>query len=353
MCEFVINLKEILRSFDKAKSFLSKKTKMCVVVKANAYGFGAPKICQLLNIKADYFAVARLSEFLKIENIAKKPVLILSPLFENEMKVAIEKGAELSIDSIEMLICANKIAGAKHKIAKVHLVLDTGMNRFGIKQLSELERFLCVLKEMKNVRLIGAYSHVYDATDAENVKLQREKFIAFKEVIIKNGFNPIFHFASSVPLKDKENQFDMVRLGFDEYYSETAKHMFVARVLETKQVFKGEKISYSGTFVASKDMKIAICSAGYADGLPRKMSNMGEVLICGQKVPIVGRVCMDVFMCDISNVLGAKVGEKVVIFGCQKESSISVCQVAEICDTIAYEIYTGITERVKRVYKWR
>lgn len=353
MCKFVINLKEILHSFDNAKSKLKKNVKICAVIKANAYGFGAQKISQLLNIKADYFAVARLCEFLKIENVSKKPVLILSPLFENEMKIAISRGAEISINSVEELVLANKIALCKQKTAKIHLVLDTGMNRFGIKNKSDLEQFLFVLKEMNGVKLVGAYSHVFSSNNAQDVSNQRQKFEDFKQIINSFGFFPIFHFASSSSLHDKENQFDMVRVGFDLYFSESQKHMLVAKILETKNVVKGETISYSGTFLAKENMKIAICSAGYADGLPRKMSNCGTVLVSGKEVPIVGTVCMDVFMCDISLVSDAKVGDEVVIFGNQKESSISVCKIAEICDTIAYEIYAGINERVKRVYKWR
>lgn len=353
MCEFVINLKEILKSFDKAKLYLKPNTKICVILKANAYGFGAMKICELLKHKADYFAVARLCEFLKIRELTKKPILILSPLFENEIKVAIENCAEISVGSIENLKQVNLIAKAKHKIAKIHIVLDTGMNRFGIKTTNELETMLNLISEMENVQVVGAYSHIYDADNVETTKNQRHVFLKFKLIFEKFGLKPIFHFANSVGLKTKENQFDMVRLGFDLYFSNLCLHRFSAKILEIKEVFEGENISYSSTFKATKNMKIAICSAGYADGVPRCLSNCGEVLVGGRRTRIVGRVCMDVFMVDVSENESVKIGDEVVIFGSQKQSSISVCQLAEKCDTIAYEIYTGISERVKRVYKWR
>lgn len=353
MCEFVINLKEILKSFDKAKSYLKPNTKICVILKANAYGFGARKICELLKHKADYFAVARLCEFLKIKELTKKPILILSPLFENEIKVAIENCADISVGSIENLKQVNLIAKAKHKTAKIHIVLDTGMNRFGIKTTNELETMLNLISEMKNVQVVGAYSHIYDADNVESTKNQRHVFLNFKLIFDKFGLKPIFHFANSEGLKTKENQFDMVRLGFDLYFSNLCLHRLSAKILEIKEVFEGENISYSSTFKATKNMKIAICSAGYADGVPRCLSNCGEVLVGGIKARIVGRVCMDVFMVDVSENESVKIGDEVVIFGSQKQSSISVCQLAEKCDTIVYEIYTGISERVKRVYKWR
>lgn len=353
MCEFVVNLKEILKSFDKAKSNLKKGVKVCTILKANAYGFGARKICSLLKLKSDYFAVARLSEFLKIKDLTTKPILILSPLTLNEIKIAVEQGGEISVGSVENLKFVNSVAKNKRKIAKIHIALDTGMNRFGFKSLSDLEKMLEMAEEMKYVQIVGAYSHIYDAENQKSTAKQREMFLNFKKQIEKHGLKPIFHFANSEGLKNIENQFDMVRLGFDLYYSVDNLHKFQANILEIKNVKKGENISYSHAYIAPCDMKIAICSAGYADGVPRCLSSKGKVLVCGKESKIVGRVCMDVLMCDISKIKVAKVGDEVVIFGKQKQSSISVCQVAENCDTIAYEIYTSISDRVKRVYKWR
>lgn len=352
MCEFVINLKEILNNFNRAKAKLEKNVKVCAVIKADAYGFGANKICQLLNIKADYFAVARLSEFLRIEKIAQKPILILSPLSERETKVAIERDAELSISSIERLRIANNIARAKHKKAKIHLVVDTGMNRFGLKTIAELKSFLKALNKLKNIELVGVYSHLFDAGDSQRTSLQNEKFNEFRSIILKFGFTPIFHLVNSIGLNDKQNQFDMVRLGLGIYHSKSNAHCFKAQIVELKDILKGEYIGYSGTFIAERQMRVAVCSAGYADGVPLAISNCGQVLVNGQKANVVGRVCMDCFMCDVSGV-GCEIGDEVVIFGGQKESVISVCELAHRCGTIEYEIYTGISDRVKRVYKWR
>ena len=354
MCVFRVDLKEILNNFNKVKSILDKKTKICVVAKANAYGFGIKKICSLLKLKADYFAVARLSEFLKIKELdIKKPILILSPLLENDMKVAIAQGAEIEISNLFMLEMANKIASRKKTLAKVHLKLDTGMSRYGIKDAKELCVILDKLKCMKNVELIGCFSHLCYAENKDISEKQREKFIEFKNIVKKYGFDPIFHLANSCGLKDKRNEFDMVRLGFDLYNSKSSKHSFEANIVEIKTIKKEEGISYNHEFVANKDMKIAVCSAGYADGVPRTLSNKAKVLIGNKQCDVVGNVCMDAFMANISEVCHAKVGDRVIIFGSDKENSISVCEMAQICDTIPYEIYTRISDRVKRVYKWR
>lgn len=353
MCEFEINLKEILKNFNEVKNCLGGNVKICVVVKANAYGFGAGKICQLLNHKADYFAVARLCEFLKIREMVSKPVLILSPLSETEMKVAVSKNAEISISDVESLVKVNKISKSKNKIAKIHVALDTGMNRFGIKTENDLKTFLRTLKKMKNVQVVGAFSHLYDSENKEKTLVQREMFLKFKKLIEKQKFYPIFHFANSLGLKDKSNQFDMVRLGIDLYLSKNDMHKLKANILLVKEVKKGETISYGGTFRADKNMRIAVCSGGYADGISRFLSSRGDVLISGKRSSIVGTICMDVFMCDITEIGGVKVGDEVVIFGSQKESAISVCEIASKCDTITYEIFTRISERVKRVYRWR
>ncbi|MBQ7467083.1 MAG: alanine racemase [Clostridia bacterium] len=349
MCRFLIDLKAILDNFNKAKKKLGSGVEICVVVKANAYGFGAEKIAKLLEMQADCFAVARMSEFLKLKEYKiKKPVLILSPLLKNDMKIAIKNGAEITIASIESLLFALSYAKEQNTVAKVHLKVDSGMNRYGFKDLKEFKEALKLIKRSKYARLVGVYSHFADNA-FDSAKSQFETFEAFKKIVLKSGLRPIFHMASSLALANKDYQLDMVRLGIDLYLSD--RHSFETEILQIKTIKSGEKVSYGGTFVAENDMKIAVCGAGYADGVSRKLSSLGEVIVNGKKAEIIGRVCMDCFMIDINNV-DAKVGDKVLIFGKMQENFISVCDVAKKCDTIPYEIYTGISARVKRVYHW-
>jgi len=352
MCRFIINTNEILENLRKAKGIVGRKVKICAVVKANAYGFGQNKICTLLKNSVDYFAVARLSEFLKYRELdINKPCLILSPLFSNELVVAIKNGAEVTVDSLETLERVERIALKFNIIAKIHIKLDTGMNRYGIKDENELKRVLERLKQCDNVKLIGCYSHLFEATSKNVVTIQRERFLCFKSIIESSNPNCLFHLANSKGLLNKENHFDMVRLGFDLYSSENSEHKFITQISAVKEVKKGETISYNANYKAKKDITIAICSAGYADGVNRHLEDF-YVLINGKKARIIGNICMDSFMVDISNI-EAKVCDEVVIFGKSEERVISVCDLANYCATIPYEIFTNISSRVKRVYRWR
>lgn len=350
MCKFIVNIKEILGNFSKIKAHLKPKTKICVVVKANAYGFGAEKICSLFKGSADYFAVARLSEFLKIKGLITKPCLILSPLSEKESKIAIKNNAEITISQSSNLELIDKYAKKLGVKAKVHLKVDTGMNRYGFKSRSEILRVLKQIKKLENIELVGVYSHLYDVQNPALVEKQRKKFIDVKSMVYEMGLTPIFHLSASKGYKDEKNQFDMVRIGLDLYLNDDPTHKLVANILEIKEVKKGETISYLGTYKAKKDMRIAICSAGYADGVNRLLSNKGQVLINSCFCNIVGKICMDCFMAELTT--DAKIGDEVIIFGKSGSSRISIWQVASLCDTIAYEILTGISTRVKRYYRW-
>lgn len=349
MCRFVIDLKGILGNFNKAKKKLSENVKICAVVKANAYGFGVEKIAKLLDNQADYFAVARLSEYLKLKKIGiKTPILILSPLLEQDMQIAIKNGAEITIASFEGLLCAINYAAEHNLCAKVHLKVDTGMNRYGFKDLKEFKDALKIIKKSKSVVLVGVYSHFYDVCK-DVLDKQFAIFERFQIITLKYKFKPVFHMASSSTLSNKDYQLDMVRLGIDLYLSD--RHLFETEILQIKNIKCGERVSYGGTFTAKCDMKIAVCAGGYADGISRKLSCCGEVIINGKIAKIIGRVCMDCFMANITDI-DAKVGDKVLIFGKMQENSISVCEVARKCGTIPYEMYTGISSRVKRVYHW-
>lgn len=354
MCKFYICSNEILENFARIRKTVGKKVKVCAVIKANAYGFGARKVVQLLNSQADYFAVARLTEYLQVKDELNKPCLILTPLNEKESAIAIKNGAEITISAGSSLEKINNVAAEANIKARVHIKLDTGMNRFGIKIPEELNRLLTKIKSLENIEIVGAFSHLYSAEDAETSTSQRERFLAYKKVFESHKCRPIYHFANSEGAKNPLNHFDMVRIGYDLYAGkEPSWHKLVTSVGEIKELSKGEIVSYGGKFRARKNMRIAICLAGYADGVKRQLSSRGKVLINGQEAAILGNVCMDCFMADITGIEGAKVGDEVVIFGKSQEKYVSVCDVAKLCDTIPYEIYTSISQRVKRVYFWR
>ena len=248
MCRFIIDLKAVLDKFNDTKKRLNDGVKVCAVVKANAYGFGIEKITKLLENRVDYFAVARISEFLKIKkNGIKTPVLILSPLLDKDLKIAIKNGAEITVNSLQIAENIENIAKQNNMHAKVHVKVDSGMNRYGFKDFKEYKETLKFIKKGKNIELVGVYSHFYDS--AEDVTDgQFDVFEKYKKAALRSKLKPIFHIASSATLSNKKYQLDMVRLGIDLYLSD--KHSLESRVLQLKDVKCGERISYAGTFVA-------------------------------------------------------------------------------------------------------
>ena len=353
MCKFVVSTNEILDNLNKTRAKLPLQTRICAVVKANAYGFGLNKICNLLKSGVDYFAVARLNEFLKFKELEiNKPCLILSPLTLKETIVAVKNGAEITVDNVEQVEALVQVCFNSDLKAKIHIKFDTGMNRYGVKEAEILKIMLKKIQECDKVQLIGCYSHLYEGKNENINRIQRQKFVRFRDIVKSFGFKAIFHLANSEGLKDVLNCYNMVRVGYDLYTAQSSEHKFVCDIREIKVVKKGETISYNSSFKAKKDMLIAVCSAGYADGVNRLLSKKGFVLINGQKAKILGNVCMDCFMADITQI-NTKIGDEVVIFGKSKEMAISVCEVAQLCGTIPYEIYTSISDRVKRVYQWR
>jgi len=350
MCQFIVSTNAILENLYNVKKSLDKNTKICAIVKANAYGFGASKICVLIKNCVDYYAVARLSEFLKFKEYEiDKPCLILTPLYKKELVVAIKNDAEITISVNSDIDFINDIAKNWNKTVKVHLKIDTGMSRYGFKDFCEIEKALNKIKTSENIKLVGCYSHFLNSANNVVTIRQRELFEKVKVLIEKFWGNCLFHLSNSNGIKDKKNIFNMVRLGFDLYNSN--EHKFITNITEIKNLQKGDTVSYNGLFKAKKQTKVAVCGVGYADGLSR-LHAKGYVLINGKKAKILGSICMDAIIVDITGI-DALVGDEVVIFGKSKESMISVCDLAKECGTIPYEIYTSISSRVKRVYRWR
>ena len=353
MSKFVIYLGEILKNLNSIKSAI-KKTKICAVVKANAYGFGYKKICYLLRNSVDYFAVSCLKEFLDYKELEiNVPCLILSPLNKKDMLVAIENGAEITLTSVESLKCAQEIAKKKNRRVNAHLKLDTGLSRYGISDVQHLNRFLEALKNSNRVELIGVYSHALDGYNEKQTNLQIENFKRSIEIIRSKGYNPIKHFASTSLLNTKESLFDMVRIGFGLYYqNDKSNHRLESSIVEIKTLKKGQSVGYKSEFKAKKQTQIAICAIGYADGIPRNIVKHGYVLIKGVKCKVVA-IFMDSIAVNIGDNSFINVGDSVVFFGNIDQHRLSVCEMALNCDTIPYEIYSRISSRVKRIYKWR
>ncbi len=360
-CE--IDLEALKHNFNVIKE--ETEVPVLVGVKADAYGHGAIKISQTLQEEgASYFGVASLEEAMELkENGIKKPILLLSPVSPSAAKDAINNDIYINLADEEHLQIVNEVCKNTHKKAKVHVEIDTGMHRTGIRQ--ELaDDFIRKIIEYPYIELKGIFSH-FPSADIDK-ELTEKQIMWFTD--FRNRWKPyypeiIFHLANSAGIIGYSSSYmDMVRPGITLYglYPHISLKgklplipvmSFKTRVVQIKEVRKGEGISYTHSFHAPKDMTVAVIAAGYADGYSWKLSNKGEVLIKGEKCKVVGNVCMDLTMVDISALDNVQVGDEVVLFGKQGDKTISVDELAQIEGVINYEILTGIRPRVIRIYK--
>lgn len=351
IAKFEISLRAIKNKVFETRKKLGKYTKVCAVVKANAYGFGLEKIASVIKNHVDYFAVARVYELERLRNYGVyNKVLVLSPIVEvRQIVKALKLNAEITIINKESLIEINRIAENLNIIAKVHLKVDTGMNRFGIKDINEFKEVLETANGLYSVSIVGLYSHFACADNDIIVTEQIEYFERFLNVCHKKGFFPLTHISSSKRAMDTKYAYDMVRLGIDLYEIDDAIKM-TGEIVSLKEVKAGECIGYNYSYKACKDMTIACVNIGYGDIAIRHLSNKGKVIIKDKVCDIVGNVCMDCLFVNVTK-LDVNIGEYVILFGKTNQNAISICEIADMCGTISYELFTSISERVKRIYK--
>ena len=345
-----INLKAIKSNFELVKNKIKVGQKICVVVKANAYGFGAKEVVKTLQKDADYFAVSSAYEYFEINKLTSKPILILDPIYdENELKKLIGTGAELSVCNLFGLEKIIEVSSKLNKKAKVHIVINTGMNRFGFKEKRELVKLLHTVKKTQNLYVLGVFSHYFQANNKNFANLQYNKFNDIK--IFFNQNLPeikLFHLANSDGLEYK-NGFDMVRVGMALYTDKEFQTVSLStKIVDVQNLSKGEVAGYDAVFKATKSVKLASIQIGYGDGIFRNIVSRGYVLINGKFSKIVA-VCMDCMIVDITEI-DAKIGDEVTVIGKNGDNQIFICDVASWCDTIDYEIIIGLAERVKRRY---
>lgn len=346
-----INLKKLAYNFDLLKSRLPAGVLSAAVVKADAYGHGEREVIGALENSADYFVTATVEEAERAREITAKPILCLARVTGNEIERCILKRIELSVSSAEDLneiICASEDMNVS---AYVHICLDTGMNRMGIKTKKALYKSINALKLCRTVAIKGVYSHFFDGENAERNEKQYEKFITFLKLGGKAFSGAIKHISSTAEFIEEKYCFDMVRFGIGIYGYGAAGvkpcltfKSYISRVAKVK---KGEKVGYGGQFIAEKDCYIATISAGYGDGIPRSFSG-GTVLIGGKRRKIVGSVCMD--YCFALADGGVKTGDEVVFIGSQGKKNLTAEDMANACNTISYEILTGI-KRSEKLYE--
>ncbi len=343
-------------------------SKIMAVVKANGYGHSDSIIAPVLDeCGADYFAVSNIDEALSLrENGINKPILILGYTPVELVRILSENNISQCLYSKDYAKMLSQKAIKENIQIKVHIKLDTGMARLGYN--CRTEELYGINEAIESAKLQGfdvegVFTHfaVSDGEAEEDIAFtatQYNRFIKAVEILKQNGIKPeLVHCCNSTGfLDDKAKHLSLSRIGISLYGLSPAPKfqgdlipvMTLKSVVSmVKEINKGDTVSYGRTFKADKNMRIATVSAGYADGYPRLLSNKAYVLINGKKANILGRVCMDQMCVDVTNIPEAKMGDEVILFG--KDLPVDI--LADITDTINYEIVCGITPRVPRIVK--
>lgn len=338
---------------------LAPKAKIIAVIKANAYGHGMTGMAKTLAPHVSYFAVASLEEALRIREVEKKiPILLLSAALHSEYAAIAEHGFIPTISSYEEAYYFSKKANAG---APIDFKINTGMNRLGAWPADAEKIMLRIVKLPLTIQSISTHLPSADS-DAAYTRRQLALFKNLLPPLRALAPNASVHVLNSAGLlRFSKHAYDEVRIGLMMYgVAPIASFQKLLRpALTWKTVIslitkipKGSGVSYGGTYQASRDLTAAILSVGYGDGYPRHVSGKGAyVLMEGKRAPIIGRVTMDQLIVDVSHIKNAKIGDTVILLGKQGRQEITATELSSKADTIAWHLFTGITERVHRVYK--
>jgi alanine racemase len=335
------------------------------VVKADAYGHGAFKVSQAaLESGADCLGVALPEEGVELrESGIKSPIYLLSEPFPESIPLLLRYDLTSTVYTESFLLELSKEAQRRNKAAKVHLKVDTGMNRVGVN-FKKATFFVEEVLKTPGLILEGVFTHfaLADDPNSDFTQVQIERFKNVMREVRRRKKEVIFHAANSAAtILFPSSHFDMVRVGISIYglYPSQATQEKItlfsalswkAKIAYLKEVGEGEGISYGHTFYTERKSLIATLPLGYADGFNRKLSNRAQVLVKGKRCRVVGTVCMDQFMVDVTSVSGVSEGEEVVIIGKQGKEEITVTEMASWLGTINYEVVCSISKRVPRVY---
>ncbi len=366
-----VDLDAIADNVHSIKSKLAPGTKIMGVIKTDGYGHGSVPIAHMLE-QMDFiwgFATATVEEAYELRQAGiRKPLLVLGYTFpycyerlaEEEIRPAVFRR-----DSLEQLQAAAARTGKK---IKLHIKVDTGMNRIGITPDEEGLKFIDALQGCKELEVEGIFTHFAraDETDKSNAEKQLERFKSFIAMSEERlGYSiPFKHCSNSASILEmRQADMDLVRAGIVIYglypsdeVSRSAAELkpalsLYSRIVYIKTIYRGDSVSYGGTFTAERQMRVATVPVGYGDGYPRSLSGKGYVLICGKPAPILGRICMDQFMVDVSDIPEAEEGGRVVLLGTDGGTGISAEELGELSGRFNYELVCDFGKRLPRIYK--
>lgn len=366
-CWAEIDLAALERNLRLIRAALPAHMRYVSVVKADAYGHGLPQTAaRLMHSGADLFAVASLSEATAVRELGPGwPILLLSPLLPEEDRYLAEYDLAATVSSAEEVHRFNAVGAQAGRPISVHLKIDTGMGRLGVWH-EEAAGVYDSIRSAQNLRLDGVFTHFASPEDPEFTAEQRRRFL---DALARcDGLEPqrIFvHADNSAGIETMSGAapFNAVRIGLLQFGILPKPNSLLAQV-HTEPVFSfhtriglvktlpaGQSVSYGRTYTLKRATRVGILCAGYGDGIPRSVSNRAEVLIAGERCPVLGRITMDQTIVDLSAVQSVKCGDEAVLVGSQGDARITIGEFSQWAETIPWEILCSITKRVPRVYR--
>lgn len=365
----VIDLDAVKHNIKAMYARLQEGTKITVVVKTDAYGHGAVPIARMMESMEEIwgYAVATLDEGTILRNAGiEKPILCLGCVFPDQFEAMIAQEIRMTTSNLELARLASAKAAEMGKKAIFHIKLDTGMSRLGFPADEDSVGDIMEVSRLPYVELEGLYTHFAksDESDKEPSREQFVKFVEMKERLAEQGLIfPYYHCSNSAGIIDiPEADMDFVRAGISTYglYPSEEVHKeivplipameLIAHVTHVKWIETGTPVSYGWTYKARRRTKVATIPMGYGDGYPRSLSNKGYVLIHGKRAPIMGRVCMDQFMVDVTDIEDVNFGDKVTLVGKNGDEYLPIETLSELAGRFNYEFICDLNKRVPREY---
>lgn len=344
---YKINVRNLMQNIEKVKQKICGR-KFCAVVKSDCYGLGVENVVPYIDSVVDVYAVSNVGECKRLREITKKKILLLSEVFSDDLVYCVNNNVSVSVGRIETL---KMIKNTVTQTINIHIKINTGMNRYGIRDKKELGECLKIIDNCNTINLEGVFTHF--ATAGSDIRFFEKQYKTFEEMlknVPQNGL--LIHCNnSSAAITLGVEHGNMVRVGFGMYGEITndiglKKVLTItAKILTFVRVKKGECVGYDLSYVAEKDLKLAVVGMGYADGFSRRLSNKFNVLVNGCWARVVGYVCMDCFMVDVTDIRDVDVGDEVIVLGASGKHDISLDDYAKCLETSPYEVLVGFSRK--------
>ena len=368
-----VSKKALKHNLGQLKAILPPEFTPIAVIKANAYGHGMSGVAGAIKGEVAYMAISSIEEGLELrKNGINQKLLIMGNVDcgdERLLKEALEKGLELSVYNLEMLGALQAAAAETNRTARIHIKVDTGMRRFGVLETEALE-FIEVARKTPAITIQGLFSHLGTADEESGfTEVQESRYRTLQDQLSERGISiPLHHLYNSAGSMRENLLGNACRIGISLYGLYPSSHCraqmeirhpefslqpaltWKTRIVQVKRVPKGSLVSYGGTYRTRREETLAILPIGHFDGYDRGLSNKAEVLIQGVRCPVVGRVCMNQTVVNVSGVPEARLGDEVVLLGGAGEEQITAEELAEKIDTVVYEIVTRINPLLPRVF---